>query len=68
MAKEKGKVKWFNNAKGYGFIEREGGEDVFVHYSAITGDGYRSLQEGDAVEFEVVSSDKGLQAANVSKI
>jgi CspA family cold shock protein len=68
MAKEKGKVKWFNNAKGYGFIEREGGEDVFVHYSAITGDGYRSLQEGDAVEFEVVSSDKGLQAANVAKI
>lgn len=68
MAKEKGKVKWFNNAKGYGFIEREGGEDVFVHYSAIAGDGYRSLQEGDAVEFEVVSSDKGLQAANVSKI
>jgi len=68
MAQEKGKVKWFNNAKGYGFIEREGGEDVFVHYSAITGDGYRSLQEGDAVEFEVVSSDKGLQAANVAKI
>jgi CspA family cold shock protein len=68
MAKEKGKVKWFNNAKGYGFIEREGGEDVFVHYSAITGEGYRSLQEGDAVEFEVVSSDKGLQAANVAKI
>ncbi len=68
MAKEKGKVKWFNNAKGYGFIEREGGEDVFVHYSAITGEGYRSLQEGDAVEFEVVSSDKGLQAANVIKI
>jgi cold shock protein len=68
MAKEKGKVKWFNNAKGYGFIEREGGEDVFVHYSAITGEGYRSLQEGDAVEFEVVSSDKGLQAANVTKI
>jgi cold shock protein len=68
VAKEKGKVKWFNNAKGYGFIEREGGEDVFVHYSAITGEGYRSLQEGDAVEFEVVSSDKGLQAANVIKI
>ncbi len=68
MAREKGKVKWFNNAKGYGFIEREGGEDVFVHYSAITGDGYRTLQEGDAVEFEVVQSDKGLQAANVGKI
>ncbi|MCK9265802.1 cold shock domain-containing protein [bacterium] len=66
--KEKGKVKWFNNAKGYGFIEREGGEDVFVHYSAITGDGYRTLQEGDEVEFEVVQSDKGLQAANVGKI
>jgi len=68
VAREKGKVKWFNNAKGYGFIEREGGEDVFVHYSAITGDGYRTLQEGDAVEFEVVQSDKGLQAANVGKI
>ena len=68
VAKEKGKVKWFNNAKGYGFIEREGGEDVFVHYSAITGDGYRTLQEGDEVEFEVVQSDKGLQAANVGKI
>ncbi len=68
MAKEKGKVKWFNNAKGYGFIEREGGEDVFVHYSAITGEGYRTLQEGDAVEFEVVQSDKGLQAANVAKV
>ncbi len=66
--KEKGKVKWFNNAKGYVFIEREGGEDVFVHYSAITGDGYRTLQEGDEVEFEVVQSDKGLQAANVGKI
>jgi len=68
VAKEKGKVKWFNNAKGYGFIEREGGEDVFVHYSAITGEGYRTLQEGDAVEFEVVQSDKGLQAANVAKV
>ncbi|HOL22153.1 MAG TPA: cold shock domain-containing protein [bacterium] len=69
MAKERGKVKWFNNAKGYGFIEREGGkEDVFVHYSAIVGDGYRTLQEGDTVEFEVVSSDKGLQASKVTKV
>lgn len=68
MANEQGKVKWFNNAKGYGFIERESGEDVFVHYSAVVGDGYRTLNEGDTVEFEVVNSDKGLQAANVSKI
>ena len=68
MAKERGKVKWFNNSKGYGFIEREGGEDVFVHCSTIEGDGYRSLREGDTVEFEVVSSDKGLQAAKVTKV
>jgi CspA family cold shock protein len=62
-----GKVKWFNNAKGYGFIGREGGSDVFVHYTAIVGDGYRSLQEGDAVEFEIVQGQKGPQAANVVK-
>ena len=54
MAIEKGKVKWFNNAKGYGFIERENGEDVFVHYTAIAGEGYKSLDEGQAVQFEVV--------------
>ncbi len=62
-----GKVKWFNNAKGYGFIGREGGSDVFVHYTAIVGDGYRSLQEGDSVEFEIVQGQKGPQAANVIK-
>lgn len=66
--KETGQVKWFNNAKGYGFIGREGGSDVFVHYSAIVGDGYRSLQEGDKVEFEIVEGQKGPQAANVVKI
>ena len=63
----KGTVKWFNNAKGYGFIGRENGADVFVHYSAISGEGYKSLQEGDAVEFEIVQGQKGPQAANVSK-
>ena len=67
MSKEKGKVKWFNNSKGYGFIERENGEDVFVHYTSIVGDGYRTLEEGQAVEFEVVEGKKGLQATNVSK-
>lgn len=60
-----GKVKWFNNAKGYGFIEQEGGKDVFVHYSAIEGSGYRSLEEGQAVEFEISEGPKGPQAANV---
>ena len=67
MERLKGTVKWFNNAKGYGFIGREGGPDVFVHYSAITADGYKSLQEGDVVEFEIVQGQKGPQAANVSK-
>jgi CspA family cold shock protein len=61
-----GTVKWFNSGKGYGFIAREGGEDVFVHYSAITGDGFRNLEEGQRVEFEVVQGPKGLQAASVT--
>jgi len=60
-----GTVKWFSNEKGYGFIEREGGDDVFVHFSAITMDGYKSLTEGQRVSFEVVQGEKGLQAANV---
>ena len=60
-----GKVKWFNNAKGYGFIEQDGGSDVFVHYSAIQGSGYRSLEEGQQVEFEISQGPKGPQAANV---
>ena len=63
---EHGKVKWFNAEKGFGFIEREGDTDVFVHYSAITMDGYKSLQEGQEVSFEVVEGQKGLQAANVT--
>jgi cold shock protein len=62
-----GKVKWFNNVKGYGFIGRDDGPDVFVHYSGILGDGYRTLAEGDPVEFEIVPGPKGLQAANVEK-
>jgi len=63
-----GQVKWFNDAKGYGFITQEGGEDVFVHYSAISGQGFRSLAEGDKVEFEVTRGPKGLQASNVRKV
>ncbi len=62
-----GKVKWFNESKGYGFIEQEGAEDVFVHYSAIQGEGFKTLNEGDEVEFEVVQGPKGLQAANLTK-
>ncbi|MGH9750315.1 MAG: cold-shock protein [Candidatus Polarisedimenticolia bacterium] len=63
-----GRVKWFNNSKGYGFIEVEGGKDVFVHFSAIAGSGYRSLEEGQAVEFEVQQGAKGPQAANVKVV
>ncbi len=66
--KEQGTVKWFNASKGFGFIQRMTGEDVFVHFSAIEGDGYRSLEEGAAVEFEVVKGPKGLQAANVVRL
>lgn len=66
--KLKGTVKWFNNAKGFGFIGRDDGPDVFVHYSALIADGYKSLQEGDAVEFEIVDGQKGPQAANVTKV
>jgi len=62
--KEQGTVKWFNASKGYGFIQRQTGEDVFVHFSAITMDGYKSLNEGQAVEFEVKKGPKGLQAEN----
>jgi CspA family cold shock protein len=64
----KGTVKWFNNAKGYGFLGRDEGPDVFIHYSSISSEGYKSLQEGDQVEFEIVQGQKGPQAANVTKI
>ncbi|MBU0605168.1 MAG: cold-shock protein [Candidatus Omnitrophica bacterium] len=64
----KGKVKWFNDAKGYGFITPENGKDVFVHHSVITGDGFKSLKEGQDVEFDVTQGPKGEQAANVVKL
>ena len=63
-----GKVKWFNNSKGYGFIEQDSGKDLFVHHSAIQGEGFKSLAEGDRVSFDVVQSPKGLSAENVRKI
>jgi len=63
--KEQGTVKWFNGSKGYGFIERAEGDDVFVHFNAIVGEGYRNLQEGQRVEFNVAKGQKGLQAENV---
>ena len=67
IVREKGTVKWFNGAKGYGFIQRSTGEDVFVHFSAIQESGYRSLNEGETVEFDVTTGPKGLQAANVAR-
>jgi CspA family cold shock protein len=63
-----GKVKWFNDSKGYGFIEQEGGKDIFVHYTAIQGDGFKSLAEGQNVEFEITEGTKGPQATNVVKV
>jgi CspA family cold shock protein len=63
-----GTVKWFNSEKGYGFIQVEGGNDVFVHYTAILGDGFRTLEEGQRVEFDIVEGQRGPQAANVSKL
>jgi CspA family cold shock protein len=63
-----GRVKWFNAEKGFGFIEREGGDDVFVHFSAITGEGFKSLDEGQEVQFDITSGNRGPQAANVTRI
>ena len=64
---EKGTVKWFNNSKGYGFITRENGEDLFVHFKAVMGEGYKSLKQGEVVQFEVEQGTKGLQAVNVTR-
>jgi len=66
--RQSGTVKWFNNTKGYGFISRDNGDDVFVHYNSIQGEGYRSLEEGQKVEFDVVEGDKGLKAENVTLV
>lgn len=68
MAQYKGTVKWFNNAKGYGFLGREGGADVFVHYSSILREGYKSLKEGDQVEFDIIEGAKGPQADQVARL
>jgi CspA family cold shock protein len=68
LAQYKGTVKWFNNAKGYGFLGRDGGADVFVHYSSIQSDGYKSLKEGDEVEFDIVEGSKGPQADQVVRL
>ena len=68
MAQYQGVVRWFNNAKGYGFLGRESGPDVFVHYSSIQADGYRSLKEGEPVEYDVIQGDKGPQADQVSRV
>ena len=65
---EQGKVQWFNGEKGFGFIEVEGGDDVFVHFSAIQGDGFKTLEEGQDVEFDIVEGNRGAQAANVVKL
>ncbi len=65
--REQGAVKWFNPSKGFGFISRDSGEDVFVHYSSIEGDGYRTLVDNEKVEFEIVETDKGFEARNVQK-
>jgi CspA family cold shock protein len=68
MSKERGTVKWFNASKGYGFIQREQGGDIFVHHTAIQAEGFRTLNEGDPVEFEVTQGPKGLQASNVTRL
>jgi CspA family cold shock protein len=68
VSKEQGTVKWFNASKGFGFIQRQSGEDVFVHFSAIQADGYKTLNDGQAVEFEVTKGPKGLQASNVQPL
>ncbi|WP_372747715.1 cold-shock protein [Litorivivens sp.] len=68
MSKATGQVKWFNESKGFGFLEQDGGKDVFVHFSAIQGSGFKTLTEGQRVEFEVVQGDKGPQAANVTVV